>query len=205
MKTFLGLASLATLFATTLCAQVWPSATILTNGTAFDGGGVTAPDTVTLVLDGLADAGVSRTENTIWQPDGSPVVLGDLGLGAHDFTPQGGAGLYWLQYRLVDANENYQDQWISFTVQPGYIRTNASATYADGTVTLAQDGQASNGFGWTENVIWRPDGTPDVLGLLPLGQIQYAPVAGSGTYWYQFRFVDGVGNFHDQWTSFVVP
>lgn len=205
MKSFLRLAMVLPLLSAGLWGQVFTNASVLTDGTPFDGGGVVAPDPVILVLSGTADAGVSRTENTLWQPDGSPDVLGDLGLGAHTYVPHGGPGIYWLQFRLIDANDNYQDQWISFTVSSGYLLTNASATVANSSVTLTQDGQASNGVAWTENVVWRPDGGVDVLGQLAFGQIAYAPTAGAGQYWYQFRLVDSAYNFRDQWISFVVP
>lgn len=207
MKLLLKYAGLAALVCTAAWGQVTTNATVSIDGTAFDGGGIAAPDNVTLLLDGTADAGVARTENTIWQPDGTPDVLGNLPLGATTYTPKQGAGQYWLQFRLVDANNNYQDQWISFTVQPGYLVPNGSvgAQMDDGSFTLTQDGQASNGIAWTENVIWQPDGTYQNFGRQPLGQLMFQPTGGSGTYWYQCRVVDANYNYRDQWISFTVP
>ena len=199
------LAVVLPLFATALWGQVTPNASIFASGAVFDGGGMVAPDTVTLILDGWADAGVMRTENTLWLPDGSPQVLGDLGLGSHDYTPMSGPGVYWLQFRLVDINENFQDQWISFTVLPGYLILNGSVVSDGAGVALVRDGQCSNGVFWSENVIWRPDGSPEVLGNGGLGVISYMPSGGSGQYWYQYRLVDTNLNFRDEWIPFVVP
>jgi|GEM_PF-3679296 len=200
------LALASTLFATTMWGQVSPSAWIVsTGGAIFDGGGVAAPDTITIVLDGTADAGIARTENTLWLPDGSYQVLGDLGLGSHSYTPTAGPGLYWLQYRLVDNNEGYQDQWVPFTVQSGYLTPSAWVSPSGSNFILIQDGSASNGIGWTENVIWHPDGSAENLGNGMLGALTYTPSGGSGQYWYQFRLVDAQYNYRDQWIPFWAP
>jgi chitodextrinase len=71
-------------------------------------------------------------------------------------------------------------------------------------VTLTRAGTTNFTFGWTENVIWKPDSTPQVLGNMALGSMSYTPAAGTGTYSYQFRLVDTHGNYRDQWISFTV-
>jgi len=207
MKTIALKASLLScFFSLAAWAQVTPSASIiLPVGGTFDGGGIYSPDSVTLNLAGTADAGVWRTENTMWTPDGGYQVLGDLSLDNHVYTPSVGAGVYWLQFRLVDNNSNFADQWLSFTVQPGYLVPAASVSGDAGVFQLIQDGQSSGGVAWTENVIWRPDGSPEVLGNAPLGSISYTASGGPGVYWYQFRIVDNNVNYRDQWISFVNP
>ncbi len=71
----------------------------------------------TFYREGETPAGFGWTEATLWLPDGSYIVLG------HVYTPSffqsvgpTVPGTYWIQYRLVDVNQGYADQWISFTV-----------------------------------------------------------------------------------------
>lgn len=84
----------------------------------------------------------------------------------------------------------------SATVSPSSIVQGAS-------VTLTRAATTNFGLAWTENVIWKPDGSAQVLGNLQLGSQSYTPAA-PGTYWYQFRVVDTYFNFKDQWISFAV-
>jgi len=207
MKTIALKASLLfCFFSLAAWAQVTPSASlVLPVGGTFDGGGLYTPDSVTLSLSGWADVGVSRTENTIWTPTGGYEILGDLSLDNHVYTPTAGPGIYWLQFRLIDNDSNFVDQWLSFTVQSGYLVPSASVAGNGGVFQLIQDGQASSGVAWTESVVWRPDGSPEALGNGPLGSISYTPSGGPGVYWYQFRIVDNNVNYKDQWIPFVNP
>ncbi|MFZ5493763.1 MAG: fibronectin type III domain-containing protein [Verrucomicrobiota bacterium] len=88
------------------------------------------------------------------------------------------------------------------------IVANGSVSPSGGTigtsVTLTRAGSANFGLAWTENVIWKPDGSAQVLGNAQLGSQSYTPNAGPGTYWYQFRVVDTYSNYKDQWISFVM-
>lgn len=70
-------------------------------------------------------------------------------------------------------------------------------------VTLTRAGTANFGIAWTENVIWKPNGSPEVLGSMQLGSMNYTP-AGAGNYAYQFRIVDVYSNYQDQWINFTV-
>lgn len=72
-----------------------------------------------------------------------------------------------------------------------------------GSVTLTRAGTANFGIAWTENVIWKPDGSAEVLGNMQLGSQSYTP-AGAGNYSYQFRMVDSYSNYVDQWINFTV-
>lgn len=83
------------------------------------------------------------------------------------------------------------------SVSPGTILPGAS-------VTLTRDASTNFGLGWTENVIWKPDGSAQALGNMSLGAQSYSPSAGLGVYSYQFRVVDVYGNFRDQWITFTV-
>lgn len=88
------------------------------------------------------------------------------------------------------------------------ITTSGSVSPSGGTigtsVTLTRAGSANFGLAWTENVIWKPDGSAQGLGNMQLGSMSYTPSAGPGTYYYQIRFVDNYTNFKDQWISFVM-
>lgn len=88
------------------------------------------------------------------------------------------------------------------------IVTNGSVSPSGGTigtsVTLTRAGSLNFGLAWTENVIWKPDGSAQALGNMQLGSQSYTPNAGPGTYYYQIRFVDNYINFKDQWISFVM-
>lgn len=88
------------------------------------------------------------------------------------------------------------------------ITTNASVSPSSiplgSSVTLTRAGTTNFGLGWTENVIWRPDGSAQVLGNQQLGSQAYTPNAGPGTYTYQFRLVDIYSNYKDQWIAFTV-
>jgi hypothetical protein len=188
-------------------AQITPNASVTPNS-------INDGQSVTLIQDGYCAAGVAWTENVIWQPRSGADVLGNtsgLGSGSISYTPHDGPGTYWYQFRLVDNNINFQDEWVSFTVvaSSAILIPNASvspSTVSVGqSVTLTRDGPASAGVAWTENVIWQPNGYgAEVLGNMPLGTMSYTPHAGVGTYWYQFRFVDNNINFKDQWIPFTV-
>lgn len=72
-------------------------------------------------------------------------------------------------------------------------------------VTLTRNTSTPNfGLAWTENVIWNPNGSAQVLGNMQLGSQSYTPTAGPGTYHYQFRVVDTRYNYFDQWLTFTV-
>jgi hypothetical protein len=78
------------------------------------------------------------------------------------------------------------------------------ATIALGqSVTLTRAGTTNFGLGWTENVMWRPDGSPQVLGNAQIGSQNFTPGA-VGTHTYQFRVVDVHSNYRDQWITFTV-
>lgn len=168
---------------------------------------------VTLTQAGEAGEGIAWTENVIWQPNSQPDVLGNKGLGSITYMPHAGPGTYWYQFRLVDNYYNYEDQWISFTVEAPTGEYLIPATWVSpaipisygNSVTLYPYGMASAGVAWTENVIWEPNGQPVVLGNLGVGGAwSYTPIAGPGLYWYQFRLVDNNINYVDQWLNFLV-
>jgi len=71
-------------------------------------------------------------------------------------------------------------------------------------LTLTRAGSLNFGLAWTENVIWKPDGSAQSLGNMQLGSMSYTPTGGLGTYYYQIRFVDNYINFKDQLISFTV-
>lgn len=81
---------------------------------------------------------------------------------------------------------------------------NLSAIYFGQSVTLTRNGTCNFGLGWTENVIWPPTGSAQVLGDMGYGSMSYTPNSGTGTYWYQYRLVDVYYNYMDQWISFTV-
>lgn len=85
----------------------------------------------------------------------------------------------------------------SGSVSPSTILPGAS-------VTLTRDGSANFGIAWTENVIWKPNGSAQSLGNMPLGVQSYTPTDGLGIYSYQFRMVDNYSNYRDQWIEFTV-
>lgn len=99
-------------------------------------------------------------------------------------------------------------QALSLTVSATDLLPNASVSPTlvgpGQAVTLTRAGTAYLGVGWTENVIWRPNGTAENLGNAGLGTSTYTPSGGDGTYTYQFRFVDTQENFKDQILTFVV-
>lgn len=74
--------------------------------------------------------------------------------------------------------------------------------------TLYRDATANFGIAWTENTIWHPDGSGEVLGNCyapnPLGSTVYTPSAGPGIYYWQVRVVDNYSNYADQLISFQV-
>jgi len=169
--------------------------------------------TITLTQAGTAEAGIAWTENVVWQPNGQPDVLGNKGLGTITYMPHAGPGTYWYQFRVVDNYYNYEDEWISFTVQapsgsyliPATWVSPAVPISSGNSVILYPYGMASAGVAWTENVIWPPNSSPVVLGNLSVGGAYgYTPTAGPGTYWYQFRLVDNNINYVDQWSYFFV-
>jgi len=101
-----------------LACQVAVHAQIQPNGYVSDQT-ITAGGYTTFYREGDTPAGFGWTEATLWNPDGSYLVLG------HQYTPSYSQpvgptvpGTYWIQYRLVDVNQDYADQWISFTVTP---------------------------------------------------------------------------------------
>lgn len=105
-------------------------------------------------------------------------------------------------------SQGFDSKTLVWSITAASITTNASVSpsvIASGSsVTLTRDGTANFGIAWTENVIWKPDGSAQALGNLQLGSQSYTPSAGIGTYWYQFRLVDTYNNYVDQWISFQV-
>lgn len=97
---------------------------------------------------------------------------------------------------------------LTWAITAASITTNASVSPSTSSlgsaITLTRDGSANFGVAWTENTIWKPDGSAQALGNMALGSANYTPAAGPGTYYYQFRVVDGYANFKDQWVSFTV-
>ena len=188
-------------WAASLSAQITASASI-SPGAIFTG------QSVTVMRDGQADAGIAYSEGTVWAPDGSYDTLSQGPLGSESYTPHGGTGTYWLQFRLVDNNDNFVDQWISFTVSDGALTANASVspgTISVGeSVIITRDGQADAGIAYTEGTVWAPDGSYEFLSQGGLGSDSYTPHSGPGTYSVQFRLVDNAGNFVDQWLTFTV-
>ena len=196
------LALLVPLIAALGTAQVTPNgyvtATSLTEG-----------QSTTFVRQGSTPAGFAWSEATLWHPAGGHTVLGQVQQNPYSqsITPSGGYGTYWIQFRLVDANIAFADQWISFKVNPPAPTPQASVTpeIVDGqSVTLTRAGQTPGGFGWTESVIWQPNGQPVVIPDQGLGNYSYTPTGGPGVYWYQFRLVNAYQGYTDQWIPFSV-
>jgi hypothetical protein len=189
------------LWTLSLSAQVTANASV-TPGAIFLG------QSVTIVRDGQADAGIAYTEGTIWAPDGSYEFISRGDTGSEMYTPHNGAGTYWLQFRVVDNNNAFVDQWISFTVGQATLSANASvapgAINLGDAVTITRDGQSDAGIAYTEGTIWAPDGTYEFIAGGGIGSETYTPHSGAGTYWLQFRIVDNANNFVDQWISFTV-
>lgn len=98
-------------------------------------------------------------------------------------------------------------QTLTWNITAASINPSATVTPASvslgSSVTLTRAGSANFGIAWTENVIWKPDGSAQVLGNMQLGSQGYTP-AGAGSYSYQFRIVDGYSNYADQWINFTV-
>lgn len=84
-------------------------------------------DSLTFQRDGSAEVGVAWTEATLWYPGSGNQVLGHAGYPPHGAgfsfdepfpsqTLHGVAnGQHAVQFRLVDNNIDYQDQWLYFT------------------------------------------------------------------------------------------
>jgi len=86
---------------------------------------------ITLTRDGSASAGIAWTENVIQKPNSTTVNLGNMGLGSMSYTPNGGPGVYWYNFRIRDNNGVYADQSIPFVV--GSIAgSNATTTVGQG-------------------------------------------------------------------------
>jgi hypothetical protein len=76
------------------------------------------PAAITLTRDGIStSAGFGWTEVTVWLPDGSADVLGnDYSKPTSTVYTPPLNGEYTIQFRYVDADNSYRDQWITFTV-----------------------------------------------------------------------------------------
>jgi hypothetical protein len=76
-------------------------------------------------------------------------------------------------------------------------------------VTLKPRGTANAGIAWTENVVWRPNGTSVTIGnkygASAFTDSAWVPDNGPGTYQYLCRVVDVDSNYQDGWVNFVVP
>jgi len=101
---------------------------------------------VTLDRAGSANFGIDWTQNTVWTPSGSPEVLGNYyspnALGTMTYTPDAGPGTYSWQFRIVDIYYNFQDQWITFTV-------NADQVYPPTSVQPSVVGSTFVTFSWS--------------------------------------------------------
>lgn len=93
-----------------------PIPVILTPNASISPGSINDGESVVITRDGSATRGIAWTEATVWAPDGSYDVLGNSGLGSSVYTPHNGPGVYSLQFRLVDNDINYADQWVTFAV-----------------------------------------------------------------------------------------
>jgi hypothetical protein len=73
----------------------------------------TSPET-SFTRDGYCSAGFAWSEATLWDPDGGDTVLGNEYVTPYsqDVFVGAGYGVYWIQYRLVDVDYDYEDQWI---------------------------------------------------------------------------------------------
>lgn len=163
-------------------------------------------ESIILTQAGETPSGFGWTENVIWRPDGRYEVLSGTSLGSINYTPTSGPGLYSYQFRLVDVNHDYADQWLTFIVsadakaQPIAMASAATQVgYFGNAFNIRQDGATKYGLAWTENVMWCPDGFIDNLGNRGYGNISYVPLHGAGTYWYQYRVVDAARQYVDQW------
>lgn len=75
-------------------------------------------ESITLTRDGIStSAGFAWTEATAWLPGGGYDVLGNSSIKPSTtvYTPSL-RGDYSIQFRYVDADYSYRDQWITFTV-----------------------------------------------------------------------------------------
>jgi hypothetical protein len=103
----------------TLSSYVSPTAIVY-------GGG----NSTTLYRDATANFGIAWTESTMWHPDGSAEVLGNLyapsPLGSAVYTPSAGPGTYYWQVRVVDNYSNYSDQLIALEVNTATVNTPTS-------------------------------------------------------------------------------
>lgn len=148
LRVFLLFATLGARLAATITTNASVSPAVLING-----------GSITLTRDGSASAGISWTENVIQKPDSSTTNLGNAGLGSSSYTPNGGPGVYWYHFRIVDANNAYADQSIPFVV--GSIERTDSATFQVGNthtlrfsiesidrVLRSTDGTSNGSSGW---------------------------------------------------------
>lgn len=150
----------ATLTWVVTAASITPNASVVPNL-------VQLGNPVQLYRDGTANFGASYTDGTVWRPNGSSYSLGILPFGSLSYSPDGGAGTYWYQFRLVDSYGNYADQWIAFYVadiNPLTVTTSGGQTY---------DGRTTNpviNFGQSVTV--------NATAHDPSGQMIYAAFAG---------------------------
>ncbi|HEX2855459.1 MAG TPA: putative Ig domain-containing protein [Opitutaceae bacterium] len=97
---------------------------------------------------------------------------------------------------------------LNWTVTAASIAPTGSASPAiinlGQSVALTRNGTANFGVAYTENTVWRPNGSTYSLGTLGLGSSNYTPDGGTGLYSYRFRLVDSLGNYSDQWIAIYV-
>jgi hypothetical protein len=117
---------------------VWSitAAQITTNASASPST-ITVGSSLPLTRDGTANFGLGWTENVIWPPGGGSQTLGNMALGSQSYTPSAGVGAYSYQFRVVDNNYNYKDQWLSFYVAYAPPGSTQSTTVQSYYVTLS--------------------------------------------------------------------
>lgn len=124
---------------------------------------------VTVTRNPSANFGVWYTQATVWRPDNSyyelPLMTGN---GSSNYTPDGGRGVYWVQYRVVDNNQNYVDQWIAFYVMD----------VDPITVTVTPGGQTYDGRTTNPPISFGQSVTVNATAHDPSGQMTQTSIAG---------------------------
>lgn len=83
----------------------------------------------------------------------------------------------------------------------------SSSLIANGSsVNIVRSGSTNFTFGWTEVVVWQPNGSPVVLSNAGYTTTSYTPTGGPGLYSLQIRVADVYGNYVDKspWPTFRV-
>lgn len=158
---------------------------------------------MTLYRDGTTNFGMAWTENVIWHPDGSSERLPNAGWGSSSYTPAAGTGTYWYQFRLVDAHNNFQDQWISFTVTSPSVTapTSVSASTVGSTYILLNWSGATAQAGIAHYNVYR-NGV--FVGTTTTASDPDNTVLPGVTYTYQIQTVDTQGNISGLSSAYTV-